>query len=235
VRTLDRWLALPVALSLLVHGIAVALVLEARQAAPPPPPPLRVTLLAEGTEAPPGPVPGPALVPEVAAPPPRAEPKPAPRPPPAASKISARATQAARVETLVAPPAPASAEPGAGAPAAPVVTASLPSVLPGAGESARRVFGEGEVDGVAAPARRVRPTYPPRERLLGREAEVRLEVLVEPDGAVSEVRVLASGGEAFDRAALAAVRRETWRPARKDGALVPSRVAFTVRFRLDED
>lgn len=80
---------------------------------------------------------------------------------------------------------------------------------------------------------RVRPRYPARARALGRESDVVLALVVEPEGVVSEVRIVRSGGEEFDLAAREAVERERWAPARRAGAPVPAEVSFTVRFRLD--
>lgn len=58
---------------------------------------------------------------------------------------------------------------------------------------------------------------------------VELAVTVAVDGAVGEVRVLTSGGPEFDAAALDAVRRWRFDPARRDGAAIAAtiRVPFT--------
>lgn len=234
-----RWLAPAVALSVLVHGLALAFVLEAgprRAALLAQPEPIAVSLLAAGEDrpglavGPPPPASPPPAATTVRPPPPPAAPTPSRRRPPRLA--SAPAAPGPVAETMPAGPLAAPAE-GAPQPSREVATLD-PSAHPGTAATVRRVFGEGEVDGVASPRQRVRPDYPRRARVLGREADVGLEVLVEADGSVSGVALLASGGDAFDRAALEAVGRERWRPARLAGAAVPSRVRFTVRFRLDD-
>lgn len=96
-----------------------------------------------------------------------------------------------------------------------------------------RVFGEGEVDAVAAPLGAIAPSYPPREQMLGREGIVVLDVLVESDGRVREARIVKSGGAAFDAAAREAVAASPFRAARRAGEDVSSRVKVRVHFALD--
>jgi TonB family protein len=120
---------------------------------------------------------------------------------------------------------------GEAAQAQPVEVAAVePS---GSAAGGRRLYSEGEVDGIAAPTQRVRPHYPEKARMLGRESDVRVAVTVEADGAVSDVTVVKSGGVDFDEQAVTAIRRERWRPARRAGEAVAAVVSFTVRFRLD--
>jgi len=69
---------------------------------------------------------------------------------------------------------------------------------------------------------------------LGRESDVKLRITVEPDGHVSHVELLSSGGEEFDREAQEALQRARFVAARKGGEPVAAVVSFTVRFRLDE-
>jgi len=239
----SRWLGLAIVLSTLVHGLGLAFALDvgrgrpARRTAPEP---IRVSLLA-GEEERPGHAVGPAAArlparaPRAPAPltpkPAHGTPKPAHGKPPRAASTPASA--AVVVENA---PAGRVAAAAAGAARQPdrEVAALAPGASPSAAATLRRVFGETEIDGAAAPGRRVRPRYPRRARVLGQEADVALEVLVEADGSVSDVTLVSSGGAECDRAAMEAVRRERWRAARLAGAAVPSRVRFTVRFRLDD-
>jgi len=69
---------------------------------------------------------------------------------------------------------------------------------------------------------------------MGRESDVKLSVTVEADGRVSQVELLSSGGEEFDREAEDALERARFVAARKGGEPVPETVRLTVRFRLDE-
>lgn len=89
---------------------------------------------------------------------------------------------------------------------------------------------------VAAPPElleRVIPEYPPRARAMQIEGQVTLEVVLDRDGRVEEtVRVLRSV-PALDAAAIAAVRRWRFRPARgRDGRPVRVVMEVPVRFVL---
>lgn len=78
---------------------------------------------------------------------------------------------------------------------------------------------------------RVEATYPPealRDRL---EGTVGLEVVVDEAGRVVDARVVQPAGHGFDEAALAAVRRFVFEPARKDGAPIRSTVQLGYEFR----
>jgi protein TonB len=111
---------------------------------------------------------------------------------------------------------------------------AMPEPDAGAAGAARRVFAEGEVDSDARPALRLQPRYPEHARLMGLESDVKLLVTVEADGRVSQVEVLSSGGEDFDREAQEALLRARFVAARKGGEAVAALVGFTVRFRLDD-
>jgi protein TonB len=69
---------------------------------------------------------------------------------------------------------------------------------------------------------------------MGRESDVKLRITVEADGRVSEVELISSGGEDFDREAEDAIKRGRFVAARKGGEAVAASLQFTVRFRLDE-
>ncbi len=77
-----------------------------------------------------------------------------------------------------------------------------------------------------------RPNYPPRLRRQGKEATVKLEIYIDADGRVREIRVLKSAGEDFDRAAIAAIRASTFAPGNVDGKPVPVLMRLPIRFRL---
>lgn len=100
--------------------------------------------------------------------------------------------------------------------------------------AARQIFGESEVDLPARPIARVQPHYPEHARLMARESDVKLAVTVEADGAVSNVELVQSGGEEFDREAREALEHTHFEPARRAGTPVAALVRFTVRFRLDD-
>ena len=72
--------------------------------------------------------------------------------------------------------------------------------------------------------------YPPdalRDRL---EATVGIEVVVDENGKVTDARVTGAAGHAFDEAALEAVRKFTFEPARKNGVAIRSTVHLAYEF-----
>jgi len=189
------------------------------------------------------------LIEEEAAPSAPAGSEPAAAEPPRAQPASPpRAATPKRVDRprVAAPPRAPALEPGSGV--AEPSRASQPATAPGesaaaaapSGSIAARahggaghVFGEGEVDAVAAPLSAIEPRYPAREQMLGREGVVVLDVLVEADGRVRDARVVKSGGGGFDTAAREAVAESPFRAARRAGEEVASRVKVRVHFELD--
>jgi TonB family protein len=79
---------------------------------------------------------------------------------------------------------------------------------------------------------RIAATYPPdalRDRV---EATVDVEIVVDETGAVTEARVLTPAGHGFDGAALAAVRKFTFEPARQKGVAIRSTLQLAYEFHL---
>ena len=83
--------------------------------------------------------------------------------------------------------------------------------------------------------RQVDPEYPKLAQRMGIDGEVEVEVLVGPDGAVEDVRVVnvSRTGVGFERATIDAVRQWRYKPATKSGVnvrmWVPARVRLTLR------
>jgi len=80
--------------------------------------------------------------------------------------------------------------------------------------------------------RRVDAIYPPEALAAGAEADVDLEVTVGTDGQVSDPRVVSSGGDGFDAAAVAAVRQWSFSPAREGDTPVAVRIRVPFSFRV---
>jgi len=79
------------------------------------------------------------------------------------------------------------------------------------------------------------PEYPPEARARHQEGVVLLDVEVGADGRTAEVGVKQSSGfPSLDRAAVSAVRRWTFEPARTAGLPVASRVEIPIRFDLTD-
>lgn len=75
---------------------------------------------------------------------------------------------------------------------------------------------------------RVEPVFPTGTE--PREAEVVVTVLVDKDGHVAEAKVAQSAGAAFDDAALGAVQKWTFAPARRGATAIASRVRIALHF-----
>jgi protein TonB len=84
----------------------------------------------------------------------------------------------------------------------------------------------------AAVATRVEPSYPESARRAGVEGTVELEVSIDASGRVVEVEVLRGLPMGLSDAAVDAVRRWTWKPARSPQGPVASRRTVRIRFTL---
>lgn len=78
----------------------------------------------------------------------------------------------------------------------------------------------------------VKPEYPEFARRLGQEGYVLLKVLVDETGRVKKAEVVKSAGRAFDEAALKAIKKSTFYPAREKGMPIPCYVKIPIRFQL---
>lgn len=76
------------------------------------------------------------------------------------------------------------------------------------------------------------PVYPPAMKQEGKEATVKLEILLDIKGLVRKVVIKKSGGEAFDLAAIAAIKSSTFMPANINGKPVAVLMKIPVKFRL---
>lgn len=78
------------------------------------------------------------------------------------------------------------------------------------------------------------PAYPTISRRLGEEGLVLLDVHIQPDGSVSEIRLKRSSGFArLDDSAIEAVRRWRYVPARRGNEAIPFWYVQPIRFALD--
>lgn len=79
-----------------------------------------------------------------------------------------------------------------------------------------------------------KPDYPDVARRFGLTGQVLMRVLVETDGAPSDIRIAdSSGHDILDQAALRSVRRWRFLPAKQAGQAYASWVEFKVRFDLN--
>ena len=80
----------------------------------------------------------------------------------------------------------------------------------------------------------VEAAYPKEEESRGLAASVTLEIALDDAGLVAEARVVASGGAAFDAAALAAVKQFTFTPAEFDDKPAPVKITYRYDFVLKQ-
>jgi protein TonB len=84
----------------------------------------------------------------------------------------------------------------------------------------------------AVVATRVEPAYPDLPRRAGVEGTVELEVSIDASGRVTDVEVLRGLPMGLSDAAVEAVRKWTWKPARSPSGPVASRRTVRIRFTL---
>ena len=78
------------------------------------------------------------------------------------------------------------------------------------------------------------PAYPPAAREDGQEGLVILRVRISADGLPLDIALRrSSGSRVLDRAAIAAVRRWTFVPARRGSHPIESWINVPIRFRLE--
>ncbi len=117
------------------------------------------------------------------------------------------------------------ASPGGNAPGAPATHAGF--------ETASAPLAEREVDVAARLVAGTPPAYTASAQAAGVEASVPVELVIDATGAVTSAVVLTHVGYGLDEAALAAVRKYRFAPARQGGKVVAVRMRWVVRFELD--
>ena len=93
---------------------------------------------------------------------------------------------------------------------------------------------EVQVDQNARVLRKVEPKYPEAARRAQRETLVDVECTVGVDGRPMDVKVVEPKGYGFDEAAIEAVKKWRFTPAKKGGESVPQRVKIPIRFTLED-
>ncbi|WP_025916202.1 energy transducer TonB [Herminiimonas sp. CN] len=215
-------LALKFLLTLALHGALLYWTLQAMpgRAVPPDsaPMPIQAVLI-------PPPSVAPALAQPAAKPVPRPAVRPVPRNAPKPAPTAILTAAGGSTAMASAPAAPAAATtPAAAAPVATVTTAATPAAPP-ALEPARF-----DADYLNNPA----PAYPLLSRRQGETGKVLLQVQVTAHGTAGQVEIKqGSGFPRLDEAALNAVRKWRFVPARRGDAAVAASVVVPITFRLD--
>ncbi len=76
--------------------------------------------------------------------------------------------------------------------------------------------------------------YPEAAKREGREANVKLKLLIDETGKVSQVEITEEAGFGFDEVALKLARKFKFKPAQKNGEPVSVWIPWTYKFRLEE-
>jgi protein TonB len=79
----------------------------------------------------------------------------------------------------------------------------------------------------------MRRLYPEEARRDGRQAKIRLQLLVDTSGRVADVRVVRAAGYGFDEAAVALARRFLFEPGRRDGRPAAMWITLTYSFVIE--
>lgn len=187
----------------------------------PPAKPMMVSLIAP-------PAPEPELVPVIE--PPKPEVKPVVKPKKVVEKIKPIETPTERlVEATTEQPV---VEEAPAAPVEPVKVSETPKAPPVVEKVAEEKiepprFGVSYLNNPA-------PDYPATSRRLGEEGRVLMRVLVSSDGAAEDVQIeKSSGSERLDDAAIKAVKRWRFIPAKKNNQALSAYVIVPVKFSLD--
>jgi protein TonB len=85
------------------------------------------------------------------------------------------------------------------------------------------------------PIGKVQPSYPAAARTAKLEGRVTLQGMVEIDGTVTEITVLQSPNKVFDQAAIDALKRFRFEPARRNGVSVRHPVTVPIDFVLEKN
>ncbi len=76
------------------------------------------------------------------------------------------------------------------------------------------------------------PKYPDNERKAGHEGDVMLQLVIGTDGSTHDISVARSLSPDFDKAAIEALKRWTFTPAKRNGKPIPFHTQIQVGFHL---
>jgi len=91
-----------------------------------------------------------------------------------------------------------------------------------------------KVDENPSPVKTAKPVYPSELRRDGIEGLVAVSVVIDETGDVISSKVAKSSNKAFESAALDAISKWKFKPAKKDGKTVKVKVTIPFRFSIDE-
>lgn len=116
-------------------------------------------------------------------------------------------------------------------------TIAIPVVKPGTklGQGMKDLFDVANLDQPPVLRVPVQPNYPFEMRRAGISGEVLVEYIVDSNGRVNAAQVIRSSQREFEQPAMQAVLKWQFRPGRKGGRAVNTRVQQIITFNLNED
>ncbi|MDP1579286.1 MAG: energy transducer TonB [Candidatus Didemnitutus sp.] len=114
---------------------------------------------------------------------------------------------------------------------------TIPVVKPGTklGQGMKDLFDVANLDQPPVLRVPVSPNYPFEMRRAGISGEVLVEYIVDSTGRVSQAQIVRSSQREFEQPAMQAVLKWQFRPGRKGGRAVNTRVQQVITFNLNED
>jgi protein TonB len=85
------------------------------------------------------------------------------------------------------------------------------------------------------PVRTVAPDFPSDLRTQGISGVVMVSVLIDVQGNPKDMKVARSSNVAFEEPAVEALKKWKFKPAEREGAIVPIRVMIPIRFSIDDE
>lgn len=116
-----------------------------------------------------------------------------------------------------------------------LATIPIGKVGSGLGKGTGAIFELKNLDQAPVLRAAVPPDFPYEMRRQAKTGSVDVEYVIDAEGSVVLVQVLGSSHEAFEQPAVNAVRKWKYRPGRKNGRAVNTRVQQTIRFSLEND
>lgn len=151
--------------------------------------------------------------------------------PPSLMDIPGNVTVDSFTQTMAPPPPPSLGRPDGG-------TMTIPKGNPGGGVKSNmgQIFDIRDLDQAPTPrGMRDAPVYPHEMNRQGISGEVTLEFLVDTQGNVRDIIVLKSTHREFEAPAVAAVQKWKFRPGRKGGKAVVTRMRIPIAFNLNDE
>lgn len=114
-----------------------------------------------------------------------------------------------------------------------VLVAAIVALLPFRLSADDTVYTKVDVNPV--PTKTPPPEYPSEAKRMGHSGVVAVSIVIDEKGKVASAQVVKSSNPDFDAPALAAVKKWTFKPGKKDGVAVKTKVTVPLRFDLEDE